>query len=223
MIRGMLPEPRKQEIDHRTIKLLVGLIALTLASVATVLARARLDSISDAYYATDASRNVFVGSLFAVSAFLLAYNGFSRREMIASKIASVAAFLVAMFPCTCAREIDSALPVHGIAASTMFLVLAYLCFVFRRRATAKRYPQAKTRGRVYLVCGIVILACVAVLGLDYLIKHAISDRVPRLTFRGEETALIAFGISWLVASRVLPGITNPEERFSPFSDRTPPE
>jgi hypothetical protein len=219
----VLPQPRKREIDHRTIKLLVGLIALTLASIATLLAGVGLESISEAYYATDASRNIFVGSLFAVSAFLLAYNGFSRREMIASKIASAAAFLVAMFPCTCDREVDIALHVHGTAAATMFLVLAYLCFVFRHRATAKGYPQAKARATIYLVCGVVILVCVAVLGLDYLTKHAIAGRIPRLTFRGEETALIAFGISWLVASRVLPGLTNREERFSPFSDRTPPE
>ena len=104
-----------------------------------------LDSISDAYYASDASRNVFVGCLFAVSAFLLAYNGFSRKEMIASKIASGAAFLVAMFPCVCDRQVDVSVHVHGTAAAAMFLILAYLCFVFRQRATAKGYPQAKAR------------------------------------------------------------------------------
>jgi hypothetical protein len=219
----MLPRPRRREIDHRTIKLLVGLIALTLASIASLLAGGGLDSISDAYYASDASRNVFVGCLFAVSAFLLAYNGFSRKEMIASKIASGAAFLVAMFPCVCDRQVDVSVHVHGTAAAAMFLILAYLCFVFRQRATAKGYPQAKARAMIYLVCGITIAACVAVLGLDYLMKGAITGKVPRLTFRGEETALIAFGISWLVASRVLPGLTNREERFSPFSDWTPPE
>ena len=35
--------------------------------------------------------------------------------------------------------------------------------------------------------------------------------------------LIAFGISWLTASRILPVITSKEERFSPLSDQVPPK
>ena len=218
----MLPPPDKQEIDHRTIKLLVGIIALTLAAVTSIFAKAPLTSISEAYHSSDVSRNIFVGALFAVSAFLLAYNGFFRREMIASKIASGAAFLVAMFPCEC-KPHETSLSVHGSAAAVMFLVLAYLCFVFRHRATVKGYPQAKTRAKIYLVCGIVILGCIAVLGLDNLLGGVIGDQIPRLTYWGEELALVMFGVAWLVASRVIPGITNPEERFSPFADHTPPE
>ena len=37
--------------------------------------------------------------------------------------------------------------------------------------------------------------------------------MPRLAFYAERTALIAFGVSWLIASRVLPFITREDERF----------
>ena len=46
--------------------------------------------------------------------------------------------------------------------------------------------------------------------------------VDRFTFYGEATGLIAFGISWLTASRVLPGLTRPVERFSPLRQVNPP-
>ena len=46
-------------------------------------------------------RDIFVGSLFAISAFMLAYNGLSEPEMWLAKVASVAALGVAMFPCQC--------------------------------------------------------------------------------------------------------------------------
>ena len=44
----------------------------------------------------------------------------------------------------------------------------------------------------------------------------------RFTFYGETTALVAFGVSWLTASRVLPLITRQDERFSPLREQNPP-
>jgi hypothetical protein len=40
-----------------------------------------------------------------------------------------------------------------------------------------------------------------------------------MVVRGENLALVAFGIAWLFASRVLPFISSSEERFSPFTGR----
>jgi hypothetical protein len=57
-----------------------------------------------------------------------------------------------------------------------------------------------------------------VLALDFVLKDAISDLIPRLTFYGEAVGLIAFGVAWLTASRILPVITSPAERqpLSPY-------
>ena len=217
----MLPRPKKHEIDHRTIKLLVGIVALTLAPLTNQFAEGSLESISESYWKGGSSQTIFIGFTFAVAAFLMAYNGFSTREMVASKIAATGALLVAWFPCECGTHTDQMPYVHWIAASVMFLALAYLCFVFRQRAREKRYPQAALRAHIYAGCGVAILASIVVLALDHLTGKALSARFQTLTFWGEALALFAFGLSWLVASRVLPFITKPEERFSPLADQNP--
>ena len=68
----MVAAPEKPEIDHRTIKLLVGLIAIFLPILTSWLAYpARLTSVSASYFEGDWPRSIFIGFLFALSAFLL--------------------------------------------------------------------------------------------------------------------------------------------------------
>ena len=81
----LLPDPTKEEIDHRTLKLLVGLIALTLGNLTSFFADSKITSISASYYEGGWSQSILVGFLFAIAAFLLAYNGQSRSEMLMSK------------------------------------------------------------------------------------------------------------------------------------------
>lgn len=216
----MLPKPERREIDHRTIKLLVGLIALLLATLASALAGPPpISSISASYHTGGVARDFFVGSLFAIFAFLLAYNGFSRREMILSKVAAFAALCIAIFPCNCGDHAEAVPYVHGIAAAIMFVILAAFCFIFRSRALPKGHREARLRAGIYAVCGVVILLSIAVIALDPLLDGAISASVSRLTFRGENAALVAFGVAWLTASRVLPLISSGDERFSPFTGK----
>jgi uncharacterized membrane protein YjfL (UPF0719 family) len=212
----MFSAPKQEEINHLTIKLVVGVIALSLAPLTSFFAKFSITSISASYYEGGWSQTIFIGFLFAIAAFLLAYNGFSRADMVLSKVASVAALGVAMFPCDCDNHIELVPYVHWIAAATMFLILVYFCYSFYRLAQSKGYPQAKLRARIYVACGIAIVVSIVTLAFDYLFDGILSSKIPRLTLYGETTGLIAFGISWFTASRVLPGLTRPEERFSPF-------
>jgi hypothetical protein len=218
----MLSGPETPEIDHRTLKLIVGVIALSLAGLTGLLARYRITSVSGSYYEGGYSQIILIGFLFAIAAFLLAYNGLSRREMVLSKIASVAALGVAIFPCTCPGhpELASFAPqvkyVHSVSAAIMFLILAFFCYEFNRRAQAKGYVQARRRARIYVVCGVLIVASMVVMAIDTLMDHALSARFDRLTFVGEAVALVAFGVSWLTASRIFPGLTREDERLSLF-------
>ena len=220
----MFSAPKQEEINHLTIKLVVGLIALSLAPLTSFFAKSSITSISASYYEGGWSQSIFIGFLFAIAAFLLAYNGFSRPDMVLSKVASVAALGVAMFPCECANLSElvppahgiSAVTVHGISATTMFLILVYFCHSFYRRARSKGHPQAKVRAGIYVFCGVAIVVSILTLSFDNLFCGILSSKVPRLTFYGEATGLIAFGISWFTASRVLPLITKQDERFSPF-------
>ena len=217
----MLATPNHQEIDHRTIKLIVGINALSLAPLTSLLAATPLTSISASFHEGGWSQSIFIGFLFAISAFLLAYNGLSRIEMVLSKVAAVAALGVALFPCRCDSHTELVRYVHSVSALVMFLVLTYFCFAFFKRAKAKGYAQAKTRAMMYALCGVIIVLSVAVLVLDQLLGGVVRAAVPRLVLYGEAAGLTAFGVSWLTASRVLPVLTRPDERFSPLRDTNP--
>ena len=211
-------KPERTEIDHRTIKLIIGIIAISLASLTSFFSQTPLESISASYHEGGWSRNIFVGFLFAIAAFLLAYNGRSGLEMVLSKAASFSALGVAMFPCGCDSRAEIIPYVHYISAGVMFLVLVVFCYSFFQRARAKGHTQASARAYIYALCGFAILAAIIILVLDFLMNGAISSKVSRLVFYGEAVGLIAFGVAWLVASRTLPVITQKEERYkiSPF-------
>lgn len=211
--------PRRQEIDHRTIKLTVGLIAVSLAGLTSFFAKSALTSISASYYEEGWSQSIFIGFLFAIAAFLLAYNGRSRSEMVLSKVASFAGLCVALFPCACDGHVVLVPYIHYIAAAIMFLVLADFCYEFYRRAKSKGHTEASRRAVLYAACGVAIVLSIAVLAYNGLAGGAL--QIPRLTFYGEALGLIAFGISWLAASKVLPVLARADERFSPLRDNNP--
>jgi predicted transporter len=215
--------PQREEIDHRTIKLLVGVIALTLAGLTSYFAGGVITSISASYHVGGWAQTIFVGFLFAIGALMLAYNGLSTREMVLSKVAAIAAFGVALFPCKCDNR-DEVLPyVHAASATILFLILAYFCYIFFSRARQKARDQgnapANARATIYMLCGITIIASILAIAADAQLGGALTAKVARLIFYAERAALMAFGISWLTASRVLPLLTLPDERFSPLSDR----
>src|SRR5205814_48060 len=100
----MFSYPHRPEIDHRTMKLIVGIIALSLASLTSFFATTAITSISASYYESGWSHVIFIGFLFAIAAFLLAYNGYTQLQMVSSKIAGVATLCIALFPCDCDRH-----------------------------------------------------------------------------------------------------------------------
>jgi len=212
----MFPKPNREEIDHHTMKLIVGSIALSLATLTDFFAKNPIESISASYHEGGWSQNIFVGFLFAISAFPLAYNGHSRREMVLSKVAAFAALGVALFPCKCGENPEIIPYVHGVSAAIMFAILAFFCYGFFKRARSKETKQAKYRTYIYATCGAIIVIAILTLAIDYFSNGLISSQIARLTFYGEKIALVAFGVSWLTASRIFPVITGEKERLSPF-------
>lgn len=84
--------------------------------------------------------------------------------------------------------------------------------IFCGRVRAKGHRQARWRSHIYAACAITIVLVIAILGIDGFTGQHLGSKEPRLTFYGEAAALIAFGISWLAASRAIPVITAPDER-----------
>jgi hypothetical protein len=216
----LVPTPKKEEIDHLTLKLLIGLIALTLANLTSFFAGSKITSISASYCEGGWSQSIFVGFLFAIAAFLFAYNGFSRSEMLMSKFAAVAALGVALFPTSCKGQPEIIPYVHFGSAAVMFLILAYFCYVFYKRARAKGHTEANRRAFLYVLCGIVIIASMLLMVFDKVTGGVLSSRILRFVFYCERAGLVAFGISWLTASRTLPVLTRSDERFSPLGTGT---
>lgn len=211
-----------KEIDYRTSRLIVGIIALSLPILTSIFANNNIDSISASYYEGGWSQAIFIGFLFASASFLFAYNGYSRPEMILSKIAGVAAIGVALFPCELNEHKEIVPYVHYISAAVMFSILAFFCYGFYVRGKEKGHTRAKLRAAIYAICGITIVLSMVAMAIDKLSGNSISAHFHRLTFYCEAIGLISFGISWLIASRVLPFITRPDEQFSPLRDNNPP-
>lgn len=213
----MLSKPDRQEIDHRTIKLIIGVIALSLATLTSYFAGVSITSISASYYEEGWSRSIFIGFLFAISALLLAYNGFTKTEMVMSKVAAIAALGVALFPCACDSHQEIIPHLHSGSAAAMFIVLTFFCYRFYLRAINKGYIEAKLRAYIYAASGLVIVIAIAAMTYDNVTGNTLSEKIPRFTFYGERAGLVAFGVSWLTASKVFPLLTKKEERHSPFS------
>jgi hypothetical protein len=205
------------EIDQYTIKFLIGFVALSLPVVELVLSRGAITSISQSYWYPDShwSRNVFVGSLFAIAALLAGYNGTSSTQLLFGKVAALAALLISIFPCNCGDDSHEIVKgVHAASAGIMFAVLAWFCWDFIERAKTKlgddRKKAATRRIVIYRACGVGMVIAVALF-----VAHVVTKE-ERLVFWGETFGLVSFGLSWLTASHKLPGITHESEKETLF-------
>lgn len=167
---------KQGEINHHALKFMVGLIAISLSNLTEMLSAEGIASISASCHAGGWWRNIFVGLLFAIGSFLLAYNGTTvPQEAILAKVAAIATFCVAMFPCGCGGE-DEIIPyVHYVSAAVTFVVLAAFCAIFCKRARAKATRKASWRASVYAICGGIIVVSILVLTMDFISKDALSD------------------------------------------------
>ena len=181
-------------------------VALPVVLVAGVLVTRGefLDSISGYYYSS--MRDVFIGAMCAVGAFLLSYRGYDRLDNLTATGAGVAAVGVALFPTT---PPDTHSPTQGVVgvvhlvfASVFFLALAYFCLVlFTKSDKARPTTRKLQRNRVYVVCGWVILACLALIVLVNLLPH--TDL--HLALWLESAAILAFGFAWLTKGEAILG------------------
>ena len=167
------------------------------------------DSISAYYWASDGqvvapSRDWFVGSLFAVAAFLYLYKGFSVAENIALNLAAILAVGVAVFPmewqCGAACGKYS---VHGFCAVAMFACLVYVVW-FRAGDTLTLIPENATPSRaryrqIYKIVGAVMLASPVT---AFVLNSVVGTRTSYVFFI-EAAGIWAFSLYWWVKSSEL--------------------
>lgn len=93
-------------------------------------------------------------------------------------------------------------PIHFGCAGAFFLFLAINSIFLFTLSDKKVVGDAKrTRNIVYIVCGVVILACLAtLLVLDLVANDFFGTSSIALVF--EAIMLLAFGFAWLVKSEI---------------------
>jgi uncharacterized Tic20 family protein len=209
----MEPRERMLVFDYQVSRLVVGIIAFTLPFAVSFISWKPLPSISASYY-TDA-RDVFVGMLFIVGSFFLAYNGHDIWQSRASKIASLAAILAALFPTKCdACKINAIALVHYCSATALFLILAYFCLgPFAKKAKNKNTKKSGRRRIIYQICGTIMIVCIVTVGIS--LAAEIGSEV-RIIYWAEAVALVAFGTAWMTASRPIKFLAEEGERLALF-------
>jgi hypothetical protein len=192
---------------------MIAVVAFTLANVTSVLADGSIHSISGAYKYGGSARDVLVGAMFAVAAFMFSYNGYRPLEGRLAKGAAVAALGVALFPGEVGPAGSTTQTLHTIASLVMFSTLAGMCWIFRQRAKDKHLKRANRRAVLYAICGWIMVVSMLVVVADHFLGDPLLARVPRLVFHCERIALLAFGVAWLAAGHIIPWFTDPEERW----------
>jgi hypothetical protein len=186
----------------------VGFVALGLPFVLVIpwwlLGSHAIEGSISGYYYTG-MRNFLVGSLCAISMFMLCCRGYDRYDEIAGIFSAVCSLGVAFFPtapdCGATSHQRTIGIWHHTFATLLFLTLAGFCFfLFRKTADKKTMTRMKRwRNHVYTACGYAIIASlllILILVEIFPVKHLLGNISPMLCF--ETTSLWAFGIAWLV-------------------------
>jgi len=188
----------------------IGIIGMALPFVLVVgkivLSGPGIQSSISSYYYT-VMRDVFVGSLCAIGVFLGAYRGYARIDSLAGNLACIFAIGTALFPTAPILPTSQQSAIgnfHLAFAMMLFLTLAFFSLVLFRKtnSTKTMTPQKIKRNIVYTVCGITILACIALIILVELLQNpSLASLSP--VFWLEALAIIAFGVSWFVKGEAI--------------------
>jgi hypothetical protein len=206
-------------ISYLTLRKCVGILGILLVPILIVgsfiLDHTNVIQISvSAYYYTH-MRNALVGTLCGISMFLFSYNGYSRQDAIASKLAGFFALCIAFIPTsntTAKGDIMSIL--HYITSGIFFAILSYMSIFLFTKSTGNMTPQKKMRNKIYKACGIIMaisVIAIPVSNIPAIHKH-IAFLKPTLVF--ETSALVSFGFSWLTKGEFLLKDSNLAESLS---------
>jgi len=175
--------------DYRTIRRLIGLLAIflpcVLVAIALLMGFAIMPSISEFFYTP--AREVLVGTIGAISIFLFCYNGHARDEDRAqtnwrerwvtdrklSLAAAIGALGVAFFPVksqfAAGMSPDpmfvqllgewGASSLHKASALTFFVALTWFCLDNFCRVAGQVSLTRARSNRIYKACGYIILTC----------------------------------------------------------------
>ena len=178
---------------------------------------ALLGSISEYYY-TEVG-DLFVGLLFVIGIFLIAYKGFANIDNYLATLAGLAVIGVALFPtgCNalydycellCAEMCNRSTPFHFICAAIFLATLMIFCFLIFTQNDDGKWYRPNGYFYTYVGSGLIMFFCLIFIFLytkiwDLPDEHLLNQF--RLIWWLESLALWAFGISWIVKSKWMKG------------------
>jgi hypothetical protein len=219
-----MPTSKSTEVvpifSSEAIRWLVGFIAFSLPILVSIISFTRLTSVSVSYYT--GARDVFVGLLFVLGAFLLVYKGHTKTEDWIANLGGLTAIITALFPTRCDFcQASPAAYIHALAGNVLFGVTAYFCLgPFRRAAKGKQWIKAKRRVRFYTICGYSIIACLVILAvIGFTMTNEIKETWTPI-YWGEFAILWIFSAAWIVASQWIPWFSdqNKDEMLNLFRE-----
>ena len=206
------PEQNNAVIGYRELRRIVGVLGFCYPILLPAYCYLTdgcpaLQPTVSAYYHTNA-HDLFVGVLFSIAVFMLAYKGpevGNPWDSRAGTAACVFALGVALFPTAIHQPSVSRWVglVHVLAAAGLFITLALMSLLLFTRTNKGPSPgvQKIRRNRVYRICGGTILLCILIIGAYSLFGWATA--LPTIlglpvVYALETLSLLCFGFSWLI-------------------------
>jgi len=188
------------------VAILAIFLAVALLLSSTVAGCEWRGSLSAYYHGSDFQRNVFVGTLCAVAAFLLLYRGWRDTEARLLSVAGAAAVLVAFFPTSVetyecvaggsTEKLDlSSGWIHGIAAAILFLCILIVGVVLPSIRNRKLEKRKKLPLHWYWSSAAMMIA-----GLICAVLGSVAFEGSVLFLLGEALLVVGFGWFWLLRS-----------------------
>ncbi len=149
------------------------------------------------FYHVPATRNLFVGLLWALGLSLILFQGLSRWENLLLSVAGVFLILVAMVPTGIAQCSDTMFTWHAGFAVAFFACLFVVALVFaKQRLNYIMWPPLRARfSQAYNLAGCAMIA----LPLLAWVVHLVDGRdCGHTIFWIEAAAIFAFAMYWFI-------------------------
>ncbi|HEX5716137.1 MAG TPA: DUF998 domain-containing protein [Thermoanaerobaculia bacterium] len=189
---------------YTTLRVGIIVLASALPFILAIGSGTKICPSISAYYYGDL-RDVLVGVLVAVGAFLYLYKGFTKLENYALNLAGIFLVGVALVPTDSTCQISDTGPsLHGTFAVLFFLAIAYVC-IFRASDTLSLISDAAKADRyrkTYKLLGLgMIVIPLAVVVLTVVLPSRSGSGARPTVFLVETAGVLVFASYWLLKSR----------------------
>jgi hypothetical protein len=202
-------------MQRRWMSLLAFTFPLVFLVSSFLLGRTEFQSSISAYYWTlDPERNLFIGMLCFIGAYLILYRGLTWIEDRALDVGGLCAVGVALFP---APE-EGGLSAHYGFAIFFFACIFYVGIFMSRRTLPSLEPAERRFFRIcYMICSSIMVGVVVIGIVLFLLPKELRESITagHLVFWLEAIGIWAFSAYWYTKSREL----DPKLSFVPFKEK----